>query len=223
MFDLDLTTLFDYLGTFAFAISGIRLAAAKKYDIFGTLVMGFVTAVGGGTIRDICIGLVPFWMVHPSYIIITIFAMVFTFACRRWLKSFNTTFFVFDALGLALFTVVGLEKAASVGFPFWVNILMGCITGAGGGMLRDVLLNDEPMIFRKDIYAVASILGGAIYYLLSLTVCPLPVIQFVVLFAVIAIRFVAVRFNINLPSINMDGDNQDPNFLHWKFLERNKR
>lgn len=198
---LDIVTLFDYLGTFAFAISGVRLAAAKKFDIFGAYVVGFVTAVGGGTIRDLCLGITPFWMIQSSYVIITAIALLFTIAFKKWVVPLNATFFFFDAIGLGLFTVVGLEKSLAAGFPFWVNIIMGCITGAAGGMLRDVLINEVPLIFRKDIYAVACVGGGVIYYVLAKCGCPLIVDQFVTLCSVILIRVLAVYFNVNLPSL----------------------
>lgn len=198
---LDIVTLFDYIGTFAFAISGVRLAAAKKFDIFGAYVVGFVTAVGGGTIRDLCIGVTPFWMIQSSYVIITAIALFFTIIFRKWVVPLNATFFFFDAIGLGLFTVVGLEKSLAAGFPFWVNIIMGCITGAAGGMLRDVLINEVPLIFRKDIYAVACIGGGVIYYLLARFGCPHIAVQFATLASVLLIRILAVYFNVNLPSL----------------------
>lgn len=197
----DIVSLFDYLGTFAFAISGVRLSAAKQFDIFGAYVVGFVTAVGGGTIRDLCLGLTPFWMVHPSYVIITALALVFVIIFKKYLVRLDTTFFIFDALGLGLFTVVGLEKSLAAGFPFWVNIIMASITGAAGGMFRDVLINEVPLIFRKDIYAVACVGGGVIYYICAL--CGLPVIatQIITLVSVILIRVFAVYFGVNLPSL----------------------
>ena len=199
---LDIVTLFDYLGTFAFAISGVRLAAAKRFDIFGAYVVGFVTAVGGGTLRDLCIGLTPFWMVQPSYVIITAIALLFTIAFRKYVVPLNATFFFFDALGLGLFTVVGLEKSLAAGFPFWVNIIMGSITGAAGGMFRDVLINEVPLIFRKDIYAVACVGGGIIYYVLHILGLPPVYVQFATLLSVVLIRIMAVYFGINLPSLN---------------------
>jgi len=198
---IDIVTLFDYLGTFAFAISGVRLAAAKQFDIFGAYVVGFVTAVGGGTLRDLCLGMTPFWMVQPSYIVITGLALLFTIIFRKWVVPLNATFFFFDAIGLGLFTVVGLEKSLAAGFPFWVNIIMGCVTGAAGGMFRDVLINEVPLIFRKDIYAVACLGGGIIYYLLRLVDCPSILLQIATLASVILIRVFSVYYGINLPSL----------------------
>ena len=119
----------DYLGTLAFAISGIRLAAAKGFDWFGAYVVGFVTAVGGGTIRDILLDIKPFWLIQPSYLIITGLALVFTIVFRRQVVRLNHSLFFFDAIGLGLFVVVGVAKSSAVGYPWWVAIIMGTITG----------------------------------------------------------------------------------------------
>lgn len=198
---LDINTIFDYLGTFAFAISGVRLAASKRFDIFGAYVVGFVTAVGGGTLRDLCLGVTPFWMVQPSYVIITGLALLFTIVLKKQVVPLKATFFFFDALGLALFTVVGLEKSLAAGFPAWVNIIMGAITGAAGGMFRDVLINDVPLIFRKDIYAVASVFGGVAYYVMLKIGWPLYLVQILTMVIVVSLRVLAVVFKVNLPAL----------------------
>ena len=141
---MNFITLLDYVGTFAFAISGIRLASAKHFDWFGAYVVGFVTAVGGGTLRDLLLGLPPFWMQNVSYLVVSGFAFLFVVGLRKYVIRLNNTFFIFDAVGLGLFTVVGIQKSIAVGYPMWVGIIMGTLTGAAGGMLRDVLLNDFP-------------------------------------------------------------------------------
>ena len=122
---IDFITFCDYTGTFAFAISGIRLASAKQFDWFGTY-------VGGGTIRDILLNATPFWMEQASYLIISALALLFVIIFRKYVISLNNTFFIFDAIGLGLFGVVGIEKALAFGFPMWVAIVMGTITGAFG-------------------------------------------------------------------------------------------
>lgn len=155
---IDFTTIIDYLGTFAFAISGIRLASAKQFDWFGAYVVGAVTAIGGGTTRDLLLGYSPFWMYQPSYLIVTGFALFFVICFGRYVIRLNNTFFIFDAIGLGLFTVVGIEKSLSAEFPMWVAVIMGTMTGALGGVLRDILINEVPLIFRKEIYAIACIL-----------------------------------------------------------------
>ena len=156
---MEFINIIDYIGTFAFAISGIRLAAAKNFDWFGAYVVGFVTAVGGGTLRDLMLDTTPFWMEHLSYLIVTGLALIFVLIFRKYVVRLDNTFFIFDAVGIALFTVVGVEKSLEAGFPVWVNVIMGTITGAAGGMFRDIFINEVPLIFRKDIYAMACLLG----------------------------------------------------------------
>mgnify|MGYP000525589378 FL=1 len=133
---IDFITLCDYVGTFAFAISGIRLASAKKFDWFGAYVVGVVTAVGGGTIRDV-LNATPFWMLQLSYLVISGLALLFVLVFRKYVVRLNNTFFIFDAIGLGLFAVVGIAKTLDFGFPMWVAVVMGTITGAFGGMMRD--------------------------------------------------------------------------------------
>ena len=198
---MDFITIIDYIGTFAFAISGIRLAAAKNFDIFGAYVVGFVTAIGGGTLRDLFLGMTPFWMEQPSYVVITAVARVFLIVFRKQVVKLNNTFFIFDAIGIGLFTVVGVERSLEAGFPMWVNIIMGSITGAAGGMFRDIFINEVPLIFRKDIYAVACVLGGVTYYICLWLGCSHILTQIISAISVILIRILSVRFSISLPSL----------------------
>lgn len=203
---MEFTTIFDFIGTFAFAISGVRLAARKNFDLFGAYVVGFVTAVGGGTLRDLMLGTTPFWMTTPYYVIITGIALLTVIVLKRWLVRFDNTFFIFDAIGLGFFTVVGLEKSMAADFPMWINIIMGCITGATGGIIRDILLNEVPLIFRKDIYALACAGGGIVYWLCHRYGMPNIATQIIAAASVIIIRIVAVRFGISLPSLSPDND-----------------
>ena len=198
---MDFITIIDYIGTFAFAISGIRLAAAKNFDIFGAYVVGFVTAIGGGTLRDLFLGMTPFWMEQPSYVVITAVARVFLIVFRKQVVKLNNTFFIFDAIGIGLFTVVGVERSLEAGFPMWVNIIMGSITGAAGGMFRDIFINEVPLIFRKDIYAVACVLGGVTYYICLWLGCSHILTQIISAISVILIRILSVRFSVSLPSL----------------------
>ena len=191
----------DYLGTLAFAISGIRLAAAKGFDWFGAYVVGFVTAVGGGTIRDILLDIKPFWLIQPSYLIITGLALVFTIVFRRQVVRLNHSLFFFDAIGLGLFVVVCVAKSYAVGYPWWVAIIMGTITGSFGGLIRDILINDTPLIFRTDFYASACILGGTIYVLLGYyTRISIEWVQFFSALSVFVHRVLAVALHIQLPT-----------------------
>jgi len=197
--EIDFITFCDYTGTFAFAISGIRLASAKQFDWFGAYVVGVVTAVGGGTIRDILLNAVPFWMEQASYLIVSALALLFVIAFRKYVIRLNNTFFIFDAIGLGLFVVVGIAKTLDFGFPMWVAIVMGTITGSFGGMMRDILINEEPLIFRKDIYALACVFGGLIYYICMQTSMSAAMIQFVSALSVFLARIIAVKYHISVP------------------------
>ena len=196
---IDFITFCDYTGTFAFAISGIRLASAKQFDWFGAYVVGVVTAVGGGTIRDILLNATPFWMEQASYLIISALALLFVIIFRKYVISLNNTFFIFDTIGLALFTVVGVGKSIALGYPFWVAIIMGSITGAAGGVIRDVFINEIPLIFRKEIYAMACVVGGIAYWLCDVAGLESYACQLIGGLAVFLTRILAVKYHICLP------------------------
>ena len=155
----------EFVGTMAFAISGVRLASAKRFDIFGAWIVGLATAIGGGTIRDVMLGVNPFWMTNSIYFICCAVAVLWVFLFGKHLVRQRNTLFIFDTIGLALFNVIGIEKTLNMGFPYWTAVTMGCITGAAGGVLRDVFINEIPLIFRKEIYALACVSGGLGYIL----------------------------------------------------------
>lgn len=196
----NFTDLLDHIGTFAFAISGIRLAAEKRFDWFGAYVVGFVTAIGGGTTRDLLLGVTPFWMQNSSYLIVTGIALLSFVFLKNLIYKLNKTLFLFDAIGLGLFVVVGINKSLDAQFPFWVAILMGMITGSVGGVIRDVLINEVPLILRRDIYALACVIGGVLYGICSnyLSISP-NVISIIAATSVILVRIVAVRYHIQIP------------------------
>ena len=199
----DFVNWCDYLGTLAFAISGIRLAAGKGLDWFGAYVVGFVTAVGGGTIRDILLDIKPFWLVQPSYLIITALGLIVTIIFLRQVVRLNHSLFVFDAIGLGLFVVVGVAKSYAAGFPWWVAVIMGTVTGSFGGLLRDVLINETPLIFRTDFYASACVLGSIIYVLMGrYSSLPIEWVQFISAISVFIFRVLAVVLHIQLPTFN---------------------
>ena len=194
-----LLNVIEFLGTFAFAISGIRHAAAKRFDWFGGFVCGVAVAIGGGTLRDLLLGVTPFWMTSSIYLVCTFMAQVFVIVFARSLKRLDNTWFFFDTLGLALFTVAGLQKTLDCGYPFWVAIIMGTMTGSAGGVIRDVLLNNVPVIFQKEIYAMASIIGGAAYWGLVEWGCDMTLSVIIAFFLVVVIRILAVKYHISLP------------------------
>jgi uncharacterized membrane protein YeiH len=191
--------IIDYIGTFAFAISGVRMAASKEFDWFGAFIVGMVTAVGGGTMRDMMLGLNPFWMTAYIYFLITAFALLFVVCFQKLINRIAGTIFLFDTIGLALFTVVGYQKTIDAGFADWVAIVMGMFTGAAGGVIRDILINEVPLIFRKDIYAMACCVGGLIYSLCVHLGVALWISQLACAGSVILIRILAVRFHWQLP------------------------
>ena len=161
---LTFVQVLDFIGTFAFAISGIRLASAKQFDWFGAYVVGLATAIGGGTIRDVLLDVTPGWMTDPIYLICTGLALFWVIAFGKYLIHMHNTFFLFDSIGLALFTVVGVGKSIALGYPFWVAIIMGSITGAAGGVLRDVFIYEIPLIFRLEAF-ICQIIGGSTVFL----------------------------------------------------------
>lgn len=200
---LFITTI-ELLGTIAFAISGIRLAAAKRFDWFGAYVVGLVTAIGGGTVRDVLLNIPVFWMLSFRYLAVTGLALAAVIVFRQALVRGMRTLFIFDAIGLALFVVVGIQKTIAADYPMWVAIVMGIITGSFGGIIRDILINDEPLFFRKDIYATACLAGGLAYWLVSLTSAPLWVPQAICAIVIIGLRVLAVHYNWSLPILKVD-------------------
>lgn len=199
----------DFIGTLAFAISGIRLASAKHFDLFGAYVVGLTTAIGGGTLRDVMLGLSPFWMTNSFYLICTAIALVWVIIFRKLLVRQNNTWFLFDTIGLALFTVTGMEKTLQAGFPFWTAIIMGSITGAGGGVLRDVFINEVPLIFREEIYALACVIGGFGYWICARCNTPPLYCSIVCASIVILMRFLAVRYRLHLPILKAENDSKN--------------
>ena len=193
--------IIEFLGTFAFAISGIRHAAAKNFYWFGGYVCGIAVAIGGGTIRDVMLGTTPFWMTSPFYMLCTALALVLVVTFAKWIEPLKNAWFVFDTLGLALFTIAGIQKSVMFGQPYWVAIIMGCITGAAGGVIRDVLLNNEPVIFRKEIYAIASVLGGIAYWLVIRIDNSMELATIISFAVTVTIRFLAVRYHLSLPKL----------------------
>ena len=204
--NITLLQIIDFVGTFAFAISGIRLASAKQFDWFGAYVVGAATAIGGGTLRDVMLDVPVFWMHDGFYLSCTGLALVWVILFRRYLIHMHNTFFIFDAIGLALFTIVGIQKTLDCGLPIWVAVVMGTMTGAAGGVIRDVLINEEPLIFRKEIYAMACVVGGIVFGIcnwfglaseITLPACGT---------AVLLTRVLAVKHHICLPTLKSEDE-----------------
>jgi uncharacterized membrane protein YeiH len=200
-------TILDLIGTFVFAISGIRLASGKHIDWFGAYIIGLATAIGGGTTRDLLLDVTPFWMLDSKYFLTTGVALLATLLFKNKIFKLGNTLFLFDAIGLGLFTIVGISKSLEASLPFWVCIVMGTITGSVGGLIRDVLLNEVPLLLRRDIYALACVTGGVVYFLCIHFNLSTSVTELTAALIVIFVRVVAFRFHIHLPVLNPVKDN----------------
>ncbi len=192
----------DILGTIAFAISGVLVAMEKKLDLFGVLIIAFVTAVGGGTLRDMLIGNTPvIWMRESVYIFTILGTVIFAILFVKQLKFLRKTLFLFDTIGIGLFTMVGIEKGLSAELLPIMCIILGTITASFGGVIRDILCNEIPVIFHKEIYATACILGGISYFLLIQLPIDGAYAYIAAILIIILVRILVVRFHIALPSI----------------------
>ncbi len=199
--DIQFVDIIEFIGTFAFAVSGVRHASSKKIDLFGAFTIGLFTAIGGGTIRDLLLGVTPFWMTSSVYLWATLLALIFVMVFKARVVRLHYTIFLFDSIGLGLFVVVGTEKALALGFAPWVAVMMGTITGSFGGMLRDLMIMQIPLIFRKEIYAFACVIGGIFFtigYALNLNMV---VNEIATASLVILIRILAVKYHWDLPRL----------------------
>ena len=192
----------DILGTIAFAISGALVAMNKRMDPFGVLIIAFVTAVGGGTLRDVMIGIEPVsWMRNMTFVYVIISSAFFAVLFRKRINYLRKSLFLFDTIGISLYTVVGIETGLIAGLHPLICIAMGTMTACFGGVLRDILCNEIPVIFRKEIYATACILGGITYFLLLQFFEDRNILFVIVGVVVITVRLIAVRYKISLPTL----------------------
>lgn len=205
------TILPDLIGTFAFAMSGFKMASRKNVDWFGAFMIGLVTAIGGGTVRDLLLDVTPFWMLDSRYFITTGVALLATLIFKENLMRWTNTLFLFDTIGLGLVTIIGISKCLDAGFPFWVCIVMGTITGSIGGVLRDVLLNEVPLLLQKDIYAMACVIGGVTFFLLLKLNLSKEVAAPIAALMVMLVRLIAIQFHIHLPVLKSVHDKEADN------------
>lgn len=197
------SAIIELLGTIAFAISGTFSAMQKRLDVFGVLIIAFVTSVGGGTIRDLLIGDLPVaWMRDVQVCLVILATSVLTILFKTHVKKLKMTLFLFDSLGLGLFTVVGLQKGLNFGLNPGICIALGTITGCFGGITRDTLLNTIPLIFQKEIYATVCILGGAVYLLLLHFRVNTDISKFIVIALIFITRIIVVQNKLSFPRIN---------------------
>ncbi|MES2275047.1 MAG: trimeric intracellular cation channel family protein [Bacteroidota bacterium] len=195
------SVIIEILGTVAFTVSGAFSAMQKRMDIFGVFVLGFVTAIGGGTLRDILIGSLPVaWMRDMQTPLIILGTTIATIIFKKYVKNLKITLFLFDALGLGLFTIIGVQKGLNANLNPGACVALGTITGCFGGVVRDILINEIPVLFRKEIYATACIAGGCCYLLL-LMVADRIIAETAAIFVICTIRIIAMRRNWKLPSV----------------------
>jgi uncharacterized membrane protein YeiH len=197
--------LIDILGTFAFAVSGALVALDKKFDMFGVLIIAFVTAVGGGMLRDVLIDAHPInWIGNLNYLYTILAAVVFTFLFKSKIAHLSKTMFLFDTIGISVFTLLGLEKGLAFDLHPIIALIMGMISAVFGGVLRDVLTNNVPLIFEKEIYASACLAGGIIYLILNYFTVDQNINFIISASVVVTIRVVVVKFKLELPKIKDD-------------------
>ncbi|WP_203292579.1 trimeric intracellular cation channel family protein [Luteirhabdus pelagi] len=193
--------IIDILGTIAFSISGVLTAMNKRLDAFGIFIIAFVTAAGGGTLRDLLLGANIAWMRNLTFVYVIFGSAVLAVIFRKKLGYVRRSLFLFDTIGIALYTIVGLEKGMAAGLPPLICIALGTMTACFGGVIRDILCNEIPIIFRKEIYATACIIGGLTYFLLLKTTISQEWVVIISGSIVITVRLLAVTFNVSLPTL----------------------
>ncbi|MFM9951934.1 MAG: trimeric intracellular cation channel family protein [Saprospiraceae bacterium] len=165
---MNLIDFFSYAGTFLFAVSGALAAMEKKLDVFGAFVIALATAVGGGTFRDLLIGKQPVvWLTDTWYLVLVAAAVPVSHIFKGSFQKMRKSMFLFDSMGIGLFTILGMERTLAVGLSPMAAVSMGAVSAVFGGVLRDILCNEIPIIFRKEIYATACIAGGVLYLILE--------------------------------------------------------
>lgn len=198
---MELLRFIDIAGIAAFSIAGAFAAMEKKLDVFGIFIMSFVTALGGGTLRDVLIGQVPVsWMYDLSQGTIVLISSIAAILFTNVIKNFHKILLLFDSLGLGFFTIVGIQKAISLDLHPVICVALGTITACFGGVIRDISLNNIPLIFEKEIYATACIFGGVIYFLSLNANMPKMPLETICITAIVLLRLLAIRYNWQLPA-----------------------
>ena len=194
--------LLDIIGTMAFAMSGALTAMNKKMDPFGVFIIAFVTAVGGGTLRDIMIGRTPVgWMLDLKYVYVIIVGFVLAIIFRKKFDKLRTSLFLFDTIGLGVFTLIGLEKGINIGLHPVICVALGTMTACFGGVIRDILCTEIPVIFRREIYATICILGGIVFFILREFKLENDILYLTTSLIIISVRLMAVKFKWYLPTL----------------------
>lgn len=200
---MQLPYYIDLLGTLVFAVSGALAASDKNMyrDVFGVTFTGFVTAVGGGTLRDMILGVRPTWVVDGNYLIVISIGVLFAIFFKYYILKYRRTFFLFDTLGIALYTIVGVQRSLEFGVSPLAAIIMGMFSAVMGGVIRDTLINEIPLIFRKEIYATACLSGAAVFVVLKLLKTDDNINSFISVIVIILIRTLSVKYRLTLPKV----------------------
>jgi len=201
---MELFDILDLLGTLAFAISGAIVAMRKKFDPFGIFIIAFVTALGGGTLRDVFMGKHPMgWMLDVNYVYIIILGTFIAILFRKRISYLNKSLFLFDTIGLGVFTIIGTEIGIANNLSPIISIALGTISAAFGGVIRDVLCGEIPVIFRKEIYATACLIGASLLLLFNIFNIAQNISYITTIILIIIVRILAVRFKLSLPQIKL--------------------
>ena len=197
---MDLITITDLIGTFVFALSGVTVAIEKKFDFFGTIILAFVTAIGGGTLRDLMIGSTPVsWLDSNLHIYVIFLTIPISYFLPLFLRKLRKAFFLFDTIGIGVFTILGLQKSLEIGLSPLVSLLMGVISAVFGGVIRDVLSGEVPIILKKEIYAFAC-LGGGVLFLGLGYISDIPIFNMILSISmVVLIRLLSIRYKWSIP------------------------
>lgn len=194
---MHIPIVLELLSLISFAISGARYGISKKYDIFGVFAISFITSTGGGIIRDIIIGNLPIiWIGNANYVLAIIFSNIFTILFIKKLKHLDYILFIFDSLGLGIFTLLGINYGMIYKLNPFLCVVLGVINGSFGSVLRDVFSNRNPLLFYKDVYASLSILGGILFFILKFFKLPVNIINFIVINIIFITRILIVKYNL---------------------------
>lgn len=204
MESIDILYLLDLFGVAVFAISGALAAGRKSLDLLGVVIIAVVTAVGGGTTRDLLLDRHPvFWIADPTYLLVIIIAALFTIWYTQYQDTPEKALLIADAFGLSVFTIMGAQITQEVVSNSVIIVIMAAITGTVGGLIRDVLSNEIPLIMRRDIYATAALAGATVYLLLQLTTL-LPTTNIILgMIVVVGLRLAAIQWNLHLPKFKL--------------------
>ena len=192
----------EIIGTAAFSVAGAFAEKEKKLDIFGIFIIAFVTALGGGTLRDVLIGEVPVkWMLDLSSGLIVLITTISVLIFKNVIKNYHNVLLLFDSIGLGFFTVVGIQTGIALDFHPIICVVLGTITACFGGVIRDISLSNIPLIFEKEIYATTCIFGGAVFFILLKMGVPKMPVEIICLISIVLFRLLAVRYQWQLPRI----------------------